>query len=105
MSIALIIIGIAVCLVLSAFVSASEMAYSSCNALRLENMRDDGSARAGTALKITERFDDALSAILIGNNLVNIAASSLASVLVILLLRSDRYTWLATLILTLLGLA
>ena len=102
MTIALIVIGIVVCLALSAFFSASEMAYSSCNALRLENMRDDGSARAGTALKITERFDDALSAILIGNNLVNIASSSLASVLGILLLRSDRYTWLATLILTLL---
>ena len=102
MTIALIVIGIVVCLALSAFFSASEMAYSSCNALRLENMRDDGSARAGTALKITERFDDTLSAILIGNNLVNIAASSLASVLGILLLRSDRYTWLATLILTLL---
>ena len=102
MTIALVIIGIIVCLALSAFFSASEMAYSSCNELRLENMRDDGSKRAGVALKITGRFDDALSAILIGNNLVNIAASSLASVLVILLLRSDRYTWLATLILTLL---
>ena len=102
MTIALVIIGIVVCLALSAFFSASEMAYSSCNELRLENMRDDGSNRAGTALKITGRFDDALSAILIGNNLVNIAASSLASVLVILLMGSDRYTWLATLILTLL---
>ena len=102
MTIALVMIGIVICLVLSAFFSASEMAYSSCNSLRLENMRDDGSKRAGTALKITEHFDDALSAILIGNNLVNIAASSLASVLVILLMRSDRYTWLATLILTLL---
>ena len=102
MTTALVIAGIVVCLALSAFFSASEMAYSSCNSLRLENMRDDGSKRAGTALKITERFDDALSAILIGNNLVNIAASSLASVLVILLTASDRYTWLATLILTLL---
>ncbi len=102
MTVLLVSLGIAVCLALSAFFSASEMAYSSCNALRLENLRDGGDKRAGTALKITEHFDDALSTILIGNNLVNIAASSLASVLVVLLLRSDRYTWLATLILTLL---
>ncbi|MCR5664742.1 MAG: hemolysin family protein [Oscillospiraceae bacterium] len=102
MTTVLILFGIAVCLLLSAFFSASEMAYSSCNTVRLENLRDDGSRRAGAALRITERFDDALSAILIGNNLVNIAASSLASVLVIWLTKSDAYTWLATLILTLL---
>ncbi len=102
MTVALLIIGILICLVLSAFFSGSEMAYSSCNSLRLENLRDDGSQRAGTALRITEHFDDALSAILIGNNLVNIAASSLASVLVLVLLHSDRYTWVATAILTLL---
>ena len=94
--------GILVCLCLSAFCSSAEMAYSSCNAVRLENMRDDGVKRAGAAVKIIERFDDALSAILIGNNLANIAASSLASVLVILLLGSDEYAWAATVVLTLL---
>lgn len=102
MTIALVIAGIVVCLALSAFFSASEMAYSSCSSLRMEKLRDDGSRRAGTVLTITERFDNALSAILIGNNLVNIAASSLASVLVILLTASDGYTWIATVILTLL---
>ena len=59
-------LGILVCLCLSAFCSSAEMAYSSCNVVRLENMRDDGSKRAGIAVKITEKFDDALSAILIG---------------------------------------
>lgn len=102
MTLALVIIGLAVCLCLSAFFSASEMAYSSCSSLRLENMRDDGSKRAGVALRITERFDDALSTILIGNNLVNIAASSLGSVLVILLTGRDDKAWLATLIVTVL---
>lgn len=102
MTIALVIAGIVVCLALSAFFSASEMAYSSCSSLRMEKLRDDGSRRAGTVLTITDRFDNALSAILIGNNLVNIAASSLASVLVILLTASDGYTWIATVILTLL---
>lgn len=102
MNLYLIIAGIAVCIALSAFCSSSEMAYSSCNTIRLEGMKDDGSKRASLALLITERFDDALSAILIGNNLANIGASSLASVLVILITGGEEYAWLATLILTIL---
>ena len=102
MSVYLVMLGILLCLGLSAFCSAAEMAYSSCNAVRLENMRNDGSKRALAAVKITEKFDDALSAILIGNNLANIAASSLCSVLVILLLGSDAYAWAATAVLTVL---
>ena len=101
MSVYLVAAGIVVCICFSAFFSASEMAYSSCNLLRLENARDDGSKRAGLAVKIVEHYDDALSAILIGNNLANIASSSLGSVLVILLL-GDGYAWLATVIVTLL---
>ena len=96
MSLVLVIAGLVACVALSAFFSASEMAYSSCNSMRLEHLRDSGSQRAGAAVKITEHFDDALSAILIGNNLVNIAASSLGSVLVILLTGSDRKVWIAT---------
>lgn len=76
------------------------MAYSSCNVLRLENVRDDGSKKAGLAVRITEHFDDALSAILIGNNLANIGASSLASVLVILITSSEDYAWVSTVVLT-----
>ena len=102
MNLYLIIAGIAVCIALSAFCSSSEMAYSSCNTIRLEGMKDDGSKRASLALLITERFDDALSAILIGNNLANIGASSLASVLVILITGGEEYAWLATWILTIL---
>ena len=100
MNIVLISIGIFLCLCLSNFCSASEMAYSSCNVLRLENARDDGSKKAGLAVRITEHFDDALSAILIGNNLANIGASSLASVLVILITSSEDYAWVSTVVLT-----
>ncbi len=85
---------------LSAFCSGSEMAYSSANPLRLENLMEDGSARAKAAHYITEHFDHALSAILIGNNLVNIGASSLAAVTVMLLTGTDKWSWLATVILT-----
>ena len=102
MTVSLVIAGIVLCIILSNFFSASEMAYSSCNELRLENAAEEGSRRARIALIIIRHFDDALSAILIGNNLVNIASSSLASVLVILLMGNDKMTWVATLILTLL---
>lgn len=102
MNIYLIGLGIVLCIALSAFCSSSEMAYSSCNTIRLENLRDDGSRKAALAVKITERFDDALSAILICNNLANIGSSSLASVLVILLTGSDKNVWISTVVLTLL---
>ncbi len=106
----LVIAGIIVCLCLSAFFSASEMAYSSCNSMRLESIKDDkgkGWKKAATAMKIVENFDQALSAILIGNNLVNIAASSMSSVLVIIVmtaagLNPDNYGWLSTLVITIL---
>ena len=100
MSVYLIVIGIAALVCLSAFFSGSEMAYSSCNLLRMENLRDEGNRRAASVVKILERFDDALSAILIGNNLVNIGASALVSVLVIVLMGSDRFTWVGTALLT-----
>ena len=96
----LTVAGIVLCVILSGFFSGSEMAYSSCSTLRLEHLRDGGSKRAGLAVKIAERFEDALGAILIGNNLVNIAASSLITVLVVQLTGTDSMVWLGTLIIT-----
>ena len=93
------IAGIVVCVLFSAFFSASEMAYSSCSRVRLEHQRDNGDKKAGLAVRIREKFDDALSTILVGNNLVNIAASSLGSLAVMVVL-SDKYAWLSTLIIT-----
>jgi CBS domain containing-hemolysin-like protein len=98
----LVALGIFACICCSAFFSASEMAISSCNHVRLENAAEDGSRRAKIALLLARRFDDSLSAILIGNNLANIAGSSLASIMVILLTGNDGYAWLATVIMTLL---
>ena len=69
------------CLCLSAFFSGAEMSLSSANRLRLENAAEEGNRRARAALRLTERFDWALGAILIGNNLVNVAASALGSVI------------------------
>ncbi|MCR5577452.1 MAG: hemolysin family protein [Oscillospiraceae bacterium] len=101
MSVTSVILSIIVLVLLSGFFSASEMALSSCNPLRMENLRDEGSKRAGTVVKILGRFDDALGAILIGNNLANIGASALVSVLVLLLTGTDKLTWVGTLALTL----
>ena len=78
MSIVWYFAALIVLIALSAFFSASEMSYSSANRLRLENAAEDGDRRAKTAVGILDHFDRTLSAILIGNNLVNIAASSLA---------------------------
>ena len=91
--------AILVCVFFSNFFSSSEMAYSACNRVRLENASDDGSKRAAAAVKIVERFDDTLSTILIGNNLVNIAASSLGSLAVMELL-GDGYAWGSTVVIT-----
>ena len=95
-------IGIVVCIAFSAFFSASEMAYSSCNKVRLENEANAGSRPAGRALKIAEHFEDTIGAILIGNNLVNIAASSMGSVAVILLTGGDEKAWISTVVITIL---
>ena len=102
MSIYVYLAGIVICIMLSAFCSSAEMSYSSCSELRLESMRDAGSKKAGIALKIIEQFDKALSAILIGNNLVNIAASSLGAVAFLLITGSDENTWVVTVIITVL---
>ncbi len=96
-----VLAGILLCVVLSGMFSASEMSYSSCNELRLQNEAEDGDKASRRALKILEKFEDALGAILIGNNLVNIAASSLGSVAILLLFGNDDKAWLATVVITL----
>lgn len=73
---------IVVLLVLSGFFSASEIAYASANKLRLKRNAESGSLRDRTAFYIYDHYQDALTTILIGNNLVNIAASSLAAAVI-----------------------
>ena len=84
-------------LVISSLSSATEMAYSSANRLRLEHARDDGSRRAAMACWICDRYDDALSTILITNNLVNIASSAMATMLAVSL-AGEKYAPIATVI-------
>lgn len=72
---------IAFLLLFSAFFSAAETAYSSMNRARIKTLADRGSKRAAGVLKLAERYDDLLSAILVGNNIVNIAMSSVGTLL------------------------
>lgn len=75
-----LLLPICLLIVFSAFFSASETAYSSASKIRLRTMQADGDKRAGKALKLLERYDDLLSTVLIGNNIVNIALTTLATV-------------------------
>lgn len=83
-SIRLIII-LFICLILSAFFSASETALISFNKIRLRNMIDQGEKSAKTIEKVTSNSGKLLSTILVGNNFVNITASSIATSLAIAL--------------------
>lgn len=72
---------IAVLVILSSFCSASETAFTGANRIRLKNIAEEGSKSAEIALKVIERYDKFLTTILIGNNIVNIATSSIATIL------------------------
>ena len=66
---------------LSAFFSSAETSLTTANRVRLKALADEGNRRAQTALYVLERYGKMLSAILIGNNIVNLYASSLVTTL------------------------
>ena len=76
-----LIIFIGLLIVGSAYFSATETAFSSLNRIKLKNMAQNGNKRAAQALALCEKYDKLLTSILIGNNIVNILASSLATTL------------------------
>ena len=86
---------ILVMIMLSAYFSASEIAFNSANKMRLRRAAEGGSKTAKIAFSITEKFTTALSAILIGNNLANIAVST-CSTLIILNLFKDNVALAST---------
>lgn len=81
-----------VCIVLSAYFSATETAFSSLNRTRLKTMAEKGNKKAAAALKTADDYDRLLSSILIGNNIVNIALASMGTVLFVDLLGSSGAT-------------
>ena len=69
------------CIIMSAYFSATETAFSSLSRIKIKSLADKGDKRAGLVLRLAENYDALLSTILIGNNIVNIASASLATVL------------------------
>ncbi len=66
---------------LSAYFSASETAFSAYNRARMKNHAQNGNKKASLALKMSENFDKVLTTLLIGNNIVNITATSISTIL------------------------
>lgn len=71
----------AVCLLFSAYFSATETAFSSASTTRLKTLAEKGNANAALACRLLGQYDRLLSTILIGNNIVNIATASIGTVL------------------------
>lgn len=89
------IVILVILVLLSAFFSAAETAFTSANKIRLKYMHEEGSKGAGCALKVIEKYDKCLTTILVGNNIVNIGTSSLATMLCVKLF-SDNGPLIAT---------
>jgi putative hemolysin-related protein len=83
----------------SAFFSSAETALMTSNKLRMRNLAENGNKRAAKVLKVTENTDKMLSAILIGNNIVNLTASSISTALTLKIFGS-KLVGIATGILT-----
>ena len=89
------------CVIMSAYFAATETAFSSLNKTRLKAMAEKGNRRAELALSLSERYDKMLSTILIGNNIVNIALSSIATLLFVDIMKdADTAAAVSTVVIT-----
>ena len=93
------IITIIIMIIFSAYFSATETAFSSINKTRLKTMAEKGDKKAKQAYKLSEKYDKLISTILVGNNIVNIAASSVGTVLFMQLCESNGAT-ISTIVIT-----
>ena len=95
-----LLVALVILVAFSAFFSASETAFSSLNQIRLKSRAEDGDPSAARVLAMSEQYDKLLSSILIGNNIVNIAAASIGTVLFTRLLDPQRGATVSTIVLT-----
>ena len=95
-----LLIALVILVAFSAFFSASETAFSSLNQIRLKSRAEDGDKAAARVLAMSEQYDKLLSTILIGNNIVNIGAASIATVLFTKALGEERGATVSTIVLT-----
>lgn len=96
----LILVVIVFLIILSAFFSSCEIAYSSVSKFKLKNEVENGNKKAINALSVIDNYSSYLSTILVGNNLVNILVSSLGAILAIRIFGSELGPILSTIILT-----
>ena len=95
-----LLVALVILIAFSAFFSASETAFSSLNQIRLKSRAEEGDASAARVLAMAEKYDKLLSSILIGNNIVNIAAASIGTVLFTKWLGEERGATASTIVLT-----
>ena len=81
-----------VCVILSAYFSSSESSFMTMNKIRIKQKADDGNKKAKNALYISNNYDKAITTLLIGNNIVNIAASSVATLLALKLFEGSGFS-------------
>ena len=93
-------VALVVLVAFSAFFSASETAFSSLNQIRLKSRADDGDRTAARVLAMAEKYDKLLSTILVGNNIVNIAAASIGTIIFTQMLGAERGATVSTIVLT-----
>ena len=96
----IILIILVVLVFLSAFFSSCEITYSSVNKIKLKKKISEGSKKATKAMNIVNQYSEVLSTILVGNNLVNVLASSLATVIAVEKFGEDKGSMIATIVLT-----
>ena len=97
------IVAMLVLLVFSAFFSSTETAFTSFNKIRMKNLAQNGSKRANLVSKIESKYDRFLTSVLIGNNIVNIALSSIATLFFISLISNQGLaSSLSTIVITVL---
>ena len=93
------IIEIVVLVMLSAYFSATETAFTSVNKIKLKNMAAEGDKKAALVLELESKYDKLLTTILVGNNIVNIAMTAIATLLFVDLL-GDYGATVSTIVIT-----
>lgn len=95
-----LILVLILCVILSGYFSATETAFSSLNRIRLKNLANNGNKRAKLAYTLSENYDELLSTILVGNNIVNIASTAIATVLFVSALGDGIGPTVSTIVMT-----
>ena len=94
------LLGMVICIILSAYFSATETAFSSLNKTRIKYMAEKGSKRAKRTLQLADNYDKLIATILIGNNIVNISTASIGTLLFVDLMGQELGATVSTVVVT-----